>query len=142
MVVFVSLQGTATADYYRWTDANGMTHFTDQPKTPDSQKVEFRDPTVIPMAGNNQHRGNRLRSLKPKAKRSAVTSISDSKTPSRTGYNSEQMAQQKTCENYADRIDNIESRLRAGGYSASIGNRLRRDRRELTSKRAWECLRR
>jgi hypothetical protein len=140
--MLVSLQSAAEAGYYRWTDANGVTHFTDQPKTPGSQKAEFRDPVVIPMADNNQQRNNRLQSREPKAKKSVAKPISDSKTPGSMGSSPEQLAQQKNCENYVDRIDRIESQLRAGGYSASTGNRLRRDRRELTSKRAWECLRR
>ena len=142
VVMSIGLQGAVEADYYRWTDSNGVTHFTDQPKTPDSQKAEFREPAVIPMADNNQQRNNRLRSREPETKKSAAQLISDSKTPDSMGSSQEQLAQQKNCENYADRIGSIESQLRAGGYSASTGNRLRRDRRELTSKRAWECLRR
>ncbi|EBA01711.1 hypothetical protein MELB17_02995 [Marinobacter sp. ELB17] len=142
MVVLVSLSGVAKADYYRWTDAKGVTHFTDKPKTPGSQAIDFRRPTVIPVADNNRRRGDRLQGLQPDSQQNSVSATSEGKAQKRAQANAAQIAQQKTCENYADRIGNIESRLRAGGYSVSRGNRLRRDRRELTSKRAWECLRR
>ena len=142
MVVLVSLSGAAKADYYRWTDANGVTHFTDKPKTPGSQAIDFRRPTVIPIADNNRRRSDRLQGLQPEAQQSSVRPVSDDKTQKSAQSNVDQLARRKTCDNYADRIDNIESRLRAGGYSASRGNRLRRDRRELASKRVWECLRR
>ncbi|MFT4818716.1 MAG: hypothetical protein ACI912_001110 [Marinobacter psychrophilus] len=138
VVMLVSLSGAAKADYYRWTDANGVTHFTDKPKTPGSQAINFRRPTVIPIADNNRRRGDRLQGLQPDTPKNSV----QGKAQKPAQANAAQIAQQKTCENYADRIGNIESRLRAGGYSASRGNRLRRDRRELTSKRTWECLRR
>jgi len=141
MVVLVSLSGAAKADYYRWTDANGVTHFTDKPKTPGSQAIDFRRPTVIPIADNNRRRGDRLQGLQPEKLQNSASALSDGKAQKGAQSNATQIAQKKTCENYADRIDNIESRLRAGGYSASRGNRLRRDRRELASKRAWECLR-
>jgi hypothetical protein len=138
VVMLVSLSGAAKADYYRWTDANGVTHFTDKPKTPGSQAINFRKPTVIPIADNNRRRGDRLQGLQPDTPKNSV----QGKARKPVQANAAQTAQQKTCENYADRIGNIESRLRAGGYSVSLGNRLRRDRRELASKRAWECLRR
>ncbi|MCL1486985.1 DUF4124 domain-containing protein [Marinobacter sp. M3C] len=142
MVVLLGLSGAAKADYYRWTDANGVTHFTDKPKTPGSQAIDFRRPTVIPIADNNRRRSDRLQGLQPEAQQSSVRPVSDDKTQKSAQSNVDQLARRKTCDNYADRIDNIESRLRAGGYSASRGNRLRRDRRELASKRVWECLRR
>jgi len=142
IMVLVSLSGAAKADYYRWTDVNGVTHFTDKPKTPGSQAIDFHAPTVIPIADNNRRRGERLQGLQPEAQQNSPSQISDGKARKGAQSNAAQIAQQKTCENYADRIDNIESRLRAGGYSASGGNRLRRDRRELASKRTWECLRR
>jgi len=143
MVVLAGLSGAAKADYYRWTDAKGVTHFTDKPKTPGSQAIDFRRPTVIPIADNNRRRDDRLQGLQPEAQQSSVRPVSDSddKTQKSAQSNADQLARQKRCDNYADRIDNIESRLRAGGYSTSRGNRLRRDRRELASKRAWECLR-
>jgi hypothetical protein len=141
MVVLVSLSGVAKADYYRWTDANGVTHFTDKPETPGSQAIDFRAPTVIPIADNNRRRGDRLQGLQPESKQTSPSPMSDGKARKSAQSNAAQIAQKKTCENYAERIGNIESRLRAGGYSASGGNRLRRDRRELASKRAWECLR-
>ena len=142
IMVLVSLSGAAKADYYRWTDANGVTHFTDKPKTPGSQAIDFRRPTVIPIAENNRRRGDRLQGLQPDTQENSASAMSEGKAQTGAQSNAAQIAQQKTCENYADRISNIESRLRAGGYSASSGNRLRRDRRELTSKRTWECLRR
>jgi hypothetical protein len=140
-VVLISLSGAAKADYYRWTDANGVTHFTDKPKTPGSQAIDFRAPTVIPIADNNRRRGDRLQGLQPDTPQNSASATSEGKNQKDVQSNAAQLARQKTCENYADRIGNIESRLRAGGYSASGGNRLRRDRRELASKRAWECLR-
>jgi hypothetical protein len=142
MVVLVSLSGVAKADYYRWTDANGVTHFTDKPETPGSQAIDFRAPTVIPIADNNRRRGDRLQGLQPESKQTSPSLMSDKKVRQSAQTNVAELARQKTCESYAVRIDNIESRLRAGGYSASTGNRLRGDRRELTSRRAWECLRR
>lgn len=141
VVMLASLSGAVKADYYRWTDDKGVTHFTDKPKTPDSQAIDFRRPTVIPIADNNRRRGDRLQGLQPEAQQNSTRSMPDSTAQKGAQRDATQLALQRTCENYANRIDNIESQLRAGGYSASGGNRLRRDRRELTSKRTWECLR-
>jgi hypothetical protein len=141
VVMFFSLSDATKADYYRWTDVNGVTHFTDKPKIPGSKPIDFRVPVVIPVADNNLRRRDRLQGLQPETQQSSPSPMSGGKAKKRAQNNAAELAQQKICENYADRIDNIESRLRAGGYSTSSGNRLRRNRRELASKRAWECLR-
>ena len=141
VVMLASLSGAVKADYYRWIDDNGVTHFTDKPQAPDSQAIEFRRPTVIPIADNNRNRDDRLQGLQPEKLQIPAKPMSDGKAQKTAQSNAAQLARQKTCENYADRIGSIESRLRAGGYSVSQGNRLRRNRRKLTSKRTWECLR-
>ncbi|HEV8077629.1 MAG TPA: DUF4124 domain-containing protein [Marinobacter sp.] len=123
VVMLASLSGAVKADYYRWIDDNGVTHFTDKPKTPDSQAIEFRRPTVIPIADNNRRRVDRLQGFQSETQQNSARPVSDGKAQKDTQSNAAQLAQQKTCENYANRIGNIESRLRAGGYSASSGNR-------------------
>jgi len=142
MVVLASLSGAAKADYYRWTDANGVTHFSDKPKTLGSQAIDFRAPTVISLSDNNRRRGDRLQGFQSDTQQNSASAASEGGAQQGAQSNATPLAQQKACENYADRIGNIESRLRAGGYSVAGGNRLRRDKRELTSKRTWECLRR
>lgn len=141
--LLATLSAGVQAEYYRWTDSNGVTHFTDQPTTAHSKAIDFREPTMIPMAGNNQSRGDRLQGLKPEKRRKGSSGkVAASSAGQNTDSDASQAAQQKNCQNYVERIDNVERRLRAGGYSANTGNRLRRERRELASKRAWECLRR
>jgi hypothetical protein len=142
MVVLASLSGAAKADYYRWTDANGVTHFSDKPKTLGSQAIDFRAPTVISLSDNNRRRGDRLQGFQSDTQQNSASAASEGGAQQGAQSNATPLAQQKACENYADRIGNIESRLRSGGYSVAGGNRLRRDKRELTSKRTWECLRR
>src|SRR5664279_5501368 len=95
MVVLVSLSGAAKADYYRWTDANGVTHFTDKPKTPGSQAIDFRRPTVIPVADNNRRRGDRLQGLQPEKLQNSASALSDGKAQKGAQSNATQIAQKK-----------------------------------------------
>lgn len=95
MVVLLGLSGAAKADYYRWTDANGVTHFTDKPKTPGSQAIDFRRPTVIPIADNNRRRDDRLQGLQPEKPQNSASPMSDGKAQKAAQSNAAQIAQQK-----------------------------------------------
>ncbi|MFD2199511.1 DUF4124 domain-containing protein [Halomonas beimenensis] len=133
---------------YRWVDENGVTHFSDEEPDSGAQRVFPSGMSVIPMRDNIRTQQNIERIKRPVGKQSSVAKpMPQSSSSSRRGweaYEAEKQAkrQQKACESYEDRIDWIDSRLRAGGYSVSQGNRLRSERRELSSTRSWECLRR
>lgn len=135
-----------SAGYYKWTDENGVTHFSDEPPGPDGKPVRPNGTTVIPMRENirTQKRVEQINKPKPvpsKLKPGSAQAINSKNQWEEQQKLRDEKRQQVRCTNYEDRISWIDSRLRAGGYSVALGNRLRGERRELSKKRAWECLR-
>lgn len=146
VIMLCAFVSPASADYYKWTDENGVTHFSDEPPGPDGKPVRPNGTTVIPMRDNirTQKRVEQINNPQPAPPRvkPATTRAADSKTQwEKQQKLRERKRQQVRCQNYEDRISWIDSRLRAGGYSVDQGNRLRAERRELSKKLAWECLR-
>ncbi|NMT62191.1 DUF4124 domain-containing protein [Marinobacter orientalis] len=146
VVIFLVFATCASADYYKWTDENGVTHFSDEPPGPDGKPVRPNGTTVIPMRENirTQKRVEEIKNPKPvpSKMKPVAPRVIDSKTQWEEQQElREEKRQQVRCKNYEDRIAWIDSRLRAGGYSVGQGNRLREDRRELSKRRAWKCLR-
>jgi hypothetical protein len=58
---------SASAGYYKWTDENGVTHFSDEPPGPDVKPVRPNGTTVIPMRENirTQKRLEQIKNPKP-----------------------------------------------------------------------------
>ena len=120
------------AQVYEWFDEHGNRHFSDQKP----QGVEFRvlgDPaeglsTYSPAAIKN-----------PRPPKSPGSSSSDpsgqSRQPTRTS-NKENL--EAVCDGYLEKIDRIQSQLRAG-YSEPRGNRLRARRSALQSAYQRDC---
>lgn len=130
---------------YRWVDENGVTHFSDEEPESGARRVYPSGTSVIPMRENIRTQ-KRLESIR--RPETSETPKQSTAKPSSTGtdweeYHKKRQAEllQRKCDNYVARIDWIDNRLRAGGYSVSQGNRWRGERRELSSRRAWECLR-
>lgn|GEM_PF-232263 len=140
----------ATAQIYTWTDAQGVVHYTDkQPK----------DQAVLPVQPGE---GSRYKSKpikpgflarpaekedNPSSNRSTRRSDS-SPAPTRSAYEKKVVRERLTegrpplnCQAAKRRIDSIDAQLKAG-YSASQGNRLRSERKELNRQYAWDCMRR
>ena len=50
-IVTLALSATATAEIYKWTDANGNTHYSDKPPTRAAQVLDIKsqrtDPELI-----------------------------------------------------------------------------------------------
>lgn len=131
---------------YRWVDDNGVTHFSDEEPESGAERVFPSGMSVIPMRGNIRTQKNVERIKKQESRRSpAPTSPAQvsSNASERKEYEKkrEEERQRQLCQGYEERIDWIDSRLRAGNYSVNYGNRLRTERRELSSTRSWECLR-
>ncbi|MDY6815202.1 MAG: DUF4124 domain-containing protein [Pseudomonadota bacterium] len=129
----------AHAEVYRWTDANGAIHFSDKPpETMPHRELELRNPVTVPMAENLRQ------SRKISATRDEVqTMLSASDTPrkSRSNRQSEdrQDKQAKVCDGYRNKLERIQSRLRAG-YKNDRGNSLREKRRRLSKSYSRECI--
>ncbi|MGQ7272264.1 DUF4124 domain-containing protein [Marinobacter nauticus] len=139
-LVSVSVQAQAL---YKWVDENGVTHYSDERRDKGAKRVIPSGMSVIPMGGNiraQKNVENINRSTQTQRQSSNSSSYSSSSYEERQKKREEELLR-KRCESYVRRIDWIDNRLRAGGYSSSQGNRWRAERRELSSKRAWECLR-
>ncbi|WP_029654855.1 DUF4124 domain-containing protein [Marinobacter daepoensis] len=122
---------------YKWVDENGVTHYSDSRSDERAKRVIPPGMTIVPM-GSNVGAQRAIERLGQGERRSSSSS-------SRARANAQKKQDQKrkaaVCKRYKDRIEWIDNRLRAGGYSNSQGNRWRAERREVSSKRAWECLR-
>ncbi|MFL1467800.1 DUF4124 domain-containing protein [Marinobacter sp. HN1S83] len=133
-LVFAS---SASAGVYTWTDADGVVHFTDkQPPTRNHDTVTLSEPSVVPMSENIEQ-GRRVTTINQQVSRSLERS--DSGRRSAGGSKKTDARHQKTCEGYRKRLDRIQQKLRAG-YSNDQGNRLRRQRREVSQALSRECL--
>ncbi|MFL1455199.1 DUF4124 domain-containing protein [Marinobacter sp. GN3S48] len=128
---------SASAGVYTWTDADGVVHFTDkQPPTRNHETVTLSEPSVVPMSENIEQ-GRRVTTINQQVSRSLERS--DSGRRSAGGSKKTDARHQKTCEGYRKRLDRIQQHLRAG-YSNDRGNRLRRQRREVSQALSRECL--
>lgn len=128
----------AFAQIYTWTDENGSVHFTDEPPVNQPvDQVELRQHNTLPMTENVRRQQRALRE-------SSSTSPDPHPRSSRREADRKALRQERErakCNAYREKIKHTDSRLRAGSYSVSQGNRLRAQRRELQGKLAWECLR-
>lgn len=128
----------ATAQVYRWVDENGVTQFSDSPPGRDGKPQEVPDGnSALPMRHNNATLRRKLPDPEPRYRpqNNSTQQIEAERRIAR-----EKQRQEERCEKYVRRIEWINDRLGAGGYSIGYGNDLRAERRELSSKRAFECL--
>ncbi len=137
LTLLLALSITANAQVYKWTDKNGVVHYGDEQPERDHQQFRFEGYSEIEMGDNIQAERAIARERHAREKSGASGGGQGRKAAE------ERRARKHaaTCQAYVDRIDWINSRLRSGGYSVTLGNRLRAERRELSSRRAWECLR-
>ncbi|EON93191.1 glycolate oxidase iron-sulfur subunit [Marinobacter lipolyticus SM19] len=128
---------SVSAGVYTWTDADGVVHFSDrQPLSRNHDIVTLTEPSVVPMSENIEQ-GRRVSTINQQVSRSLERSSSDGRS-SGTGKKAD-ARHQKTCDGYRKRLARIQQQLRAG-YSNDRGNRLRRQRREVSQALSRECL--
>lgn len=128
---------SASAGVYTWTDADGVVHFSDrQPPARNHQTVTLGETSVVPMSENIEQ-GRRVTTINQQVSRSLERPESGR---SSAGTSEKTKArQQKTCVGYRKRLARIQQQLRAG-YSNDRGNRLRRQRRDVSQALSRECL--
>lgn len=122
---------------YKWVDENGVTHYSDSRSDERARRVIPPGMTIVPM-GSNVGAQRAIERLGQDDRRS---SSSSNRARANAQKKQEKKRKAAICQRYKDRIEWIDNRLRAGGYSNSLGNRLRSERRELSSTHSWECLR-
>lgn len=139
-IILLAFSACASAQVYKWTDESGVVHYGDEQPGQSHQRVRFEGYSEIDMSDNI--RASETISRERRASQDGEPEKKRSKQHDQAQREAEAEKVAATCQSYIDRIDWIDSRLRAGGYSVKQGNRLRAERRELSGKRAWECLRR
>lgn len=124
---------------YTWIDDQGVAHFTDiKPIAREHEHVELKRPSLIPMR-ENITRGKRVSTINQQVNRSLEGSSSGQSTLTDKQEARERERKNARCEGYREKLDRIQKQLRAG-YSNDQGNRLRRQRREVSQKLSRECL--
>ena len=117
----------AHAEIYQWTDEEGVTHYTDQPREDGAEKEWARpdltnSPMELPEPGTWE----------------------PEREPEKDDRGDHQAArerlseQERDCRQYEKRLDRINEEL-GQGYREPRGNRLRAERRELRSTIFSEC---
>jgi len=131
--VLLCAAAMARAEVYTWTDRQGVSHFSDQP--PDAlphRQIHTQAPVTVPMS-ENLRQGRRISGIREDVQ----ALLSD---PGEARSSSAPAARDsKACAGYRRKLDRVQSRLRAG-YSNEEGNRLRRQRRELSQRISRECI--
>jgi len=138
LVVSVVFAAVAHAEVYTWIDSQGVAHFSDYPPGEIPHKrIQVRAPATVPMS-ENLRQEERISGI-----REEVSGLlSPSGRPGKPDTNARERASarlEKTCGKYRRKLDQIQSRLRAG-YSNDRGNSLRRQRRTLSQKLSRECI--
>ncbi len=125
----------ATAEMYTWTDDQGVTHFSDTASARhEPEQVTLKAPSVIPMAGNIRQ-GKKVSAIHQQIQQ--TLDQGESAQPSRS--KGETSATERQCNKLQQRLEKIQSQLRAG-YSNARGNSLRRQRRKLSQQHSWQCV--
>ena len=124
-----------TAEVYTWTDEQGVAHFSDNPHGAESSEpVTLGTSSIIPMA-DSVRQSEKVRVIRQQVRKSLERK--ESRVP--TGAADDISATEKQCNKLKLRLRKIQQRLRTG-YSNDRGNRLRRQRRELSQRYARECV--
>lgn len=131
--VLLCTTAIARAEVYTWTDRQGISHFSDQP--PDAfphRQIQTQAPVTVPMS-ENLRQGRRISGIREEVQALLAE-------PGEASSSSASVARDaKACAGYRRQLDKVQSRLRAG-YSNEEGNRLRRQRRELSQRISRECI--
>ncbi|MGM0570925.1 DUF4124 domain-containing protein [Marinobacter sp.] len=126
------------AQVYKWTDPDGVVHYGDTaPAQQAHESFRFEGYSEVEMhenirASDAVSRGRRQLNARNRSARNSGKTRRDG---------DDARKREARCQTLVERIEWIDSRLRAGGYSVNQGNRLRAERRDLSGKRAWQCLR-
>lgn len=130
---------SASAGVYTWTDADGVVHFSDrQPPARNHHTVTLGETSVVPMSENIEQ-GRRVTTINQQVSRSLEGSNTGQRTMSDKQEARERKRKNARCEGYRGKLERIQKQLRAG-YSNDQGNRLRRQRREVSQKLSRECV--
>lgn len=122
------------AQIYTWEDEQGHAHFSD------TKPVQRPHKTVTPSATSIMPMGNNIQRRSKIKERSATKSTAgQNRKKAMSKRARSQQKQAKKCARYRTRISRLDQQLRAG-YTASTGNRLRHQRREVSQKLSRECL--
>lgn len=138
--IFLAMPAISSAqEMYTWIDDQGVAHFTDiKPMARKHEPVELKRPSLIPMR-ENITRGKRVSTINQQVSRSLEAGNSGQHTLTDKQEARERKRKNARCEGYREKLDRIQKQLRAG-YSNDQGNRLRRQRREVSQKLSRECL--
>lgn len=137
--VCVVIPAVSAAEVYTWIDDQGVAHFTDiKPEDRAHEPVEIRRPSLIPMR-ENIPRGERVSTINRQINRSLGANGDTARKAAGQREARELKRKEARCDGYRERLKNIQQQLRAG-YSNDQGNRLRRQRRQVSQKLSRECL--
>lgn len=133
------IPAVSAAEVYTWIDDQGVAHFTDiKPEAREHEPVEIRRPSLIPMR-ENITRGERVSTINRQVSRRLESSSGGKQKASAQQEARERKRKDARCAGYRQRLERIQQQLRAG-YSNDQGNRLRRQRREVSQKLSRECM--
>ena len=131
----LGIAGSTAAQIYRHVDEEGVVHFSDAPVAQDSHVVDQADldalTTIVPQTELPD-------AAQQRAAEKARVQARASRTAAQRRAQKVREADAARCDGYRDRLDRVQSRLRAG-YQIDEGNRLRAQRRELMSLLVREC---
>ncbi|MDY6797431.1 MAG: DUF4124 domain-containing protein [Pseudomonadota bacterium] len=121
------------ADVYRWVSGDGSVHFSDvPPRDRPYSPVRVRPATSLPMHENLKQSEGVERHRK-----GVERLLADGSENYATRKKAEEL--EKTCQDYREQLQNIQSQLRAG-YSNDRGNGLRQKRRVVSQAYSRECI--
>lgn len=130
-LVYAVCAYNAQAEIYTWTDANGVTHYSDQP--PETSEHENLATSSLPPLHLIDKPDPALTHVLQKATRAQqVTRRAASTTPRRSA------AANNRCAKYRSQLKKLQSQLRRG-YKEPRGNALRERRRKLQARLNAEC---
>ncbi|MCL7943435.1 DUF4124 domain-containing protein [Marinobacter sp. ATCH36] len=137
--VVLFIPAVSAAEMYTWIDDQGVAHFTDiKPSEREHEQVELRRPSLIPMR-ENITRGKRVTTINRQVSRSLEANDGSKRKASVEQKARELERKNARCAGYRERLERIQQKLRAG-YSTDQGNRLRRQRREVSQRLSRECI--
>jgi hypothetical protein len=135
LALFNGNSAIAATNYYRWQDAQGNWHFSDQPPIPASTDTNI-----------SKILGQTVNTSKPLANSFGQTLTKSNKKSVSKRLNSKKVArelklqlkQEQVCQTLKVNLDVIQAKLRTG-YKEPSGNKLREKRRKLNNKIYHQC---